>query len=402
VRILAVSCRYPPYVAGGYELSAAEAVDELRARGHEVAVLCARGARLEGPGMYPVLEPELDGTDPWQRALDAGNLEKVRRHMFDPSNHRRTKHVIGKVAPDLVFYFNLALVSVAPLLAAQAAGVPAVGEINDRWPLNHWLSAWQPGTKTTRRRALEAAWERLVRRVAWGPMLVPSESLARELRAHGHRVEVMPLPLPVDAARAARSERALARAPGEPLRVVATSMLWEGKGQHVLLEALAIARAGGARIELVLAGSGPADYRERLGERAARPDLAGAVHFAGLLERHAIGTLLARSHVFVLPSLWSEPYGLATLEAMAHALAPIVTDAGGSSEIVRHGVDGLVVPADDARALASALARLAADEAQRARLAASALARAEGDFAAPDYYDRLSARLERARAEARP
>ena len=401
MRILAVSCRYPPYVAGGYELSAAEAVNELRARGHDVAVLCARGERFAGTGVLSVLEPSLDGGDPWQRALEAGNLEKVRRHMFDPTNHRRTKHVIAKTRPDLVFYFNLALVSLAPLLAAQALGVPVVGEINDRWPLNHWLSSWQPGTKTTRRRTLEAAWERLVRRVEWGPMLVPSESLARELRVRGHRVEVHMLPLPVDAARAAANERASARRAGENLRIVCTSMMWEGKGQHVLLEALALARLQGARVEVVLAGSGPAEYRARLTERAARPDLAGAVTFAGQLERAAVGALLARSHVFVLPSLWSEPYGLATLEAMAHELAPIVTDAGGSSEIVRADTSGLVVPADDARALAAAIVRLERDEVLRARFAAAALARAERDFAAGPYYDRLSARLELAVREAR-
>jgi len=402
VRILVVSLRYPPYVAGGYELSCAEAVHELRARGHEVHVLCARGARFDDPTVHAVLEPDLDAGDPWQRTVDAGNLEKVRRHVFDPLNLRRARRVVRDWQPDLVFYFNLALLSVSPLLAAGLEGVPVIGEVNDRWPENHWLASWPAGAKNNRRRAIEAAWQRVKGRVRFGTMLVPSASLANELRAHGFDdVEVLPLPLPIDLARAAVDERAGDRHPGEPLRLVCTSMLWDGKGQHVLLDAVGRARARGVEATVTLAGTGPDEYREHLEACARTTALEGAVTFTGLLARDEVGRLLAQSHAFVLPSLWSEPYGLATLEAMAHRLAPIVTDAGGSSEIVRDGVDGCVVPAGDAEALSRAVERLARDEGLRRRFAATSLERAGLDFAAGPYYDALSARLERAVRDAR-
>ncbi|QDU84352.1 hypothetical protein Pla163_14590 [Planctomycetes bacterium Pla163] len=54
---------------------------------------------------------------------------------------------------------------------------------------------------------------------------------------------MLPLPLPVDLAAAAHELRAAPRQAGEPLRVVCTSMLWDGKGQHVLLDAVGRARA---------------------------------------------------------------------------------------------------------------------------------------------------------------
>lgn len=397
MRILVVSLRYPPYVAGGYELSCAEAVRELRRRGHDVHVLCARGAQFADPTIHAVLEPDLDAGDVWQRTVDAGNLEKVRRHVFDPLNLRRARRVVRDWNPDLVFYFNLALLSVSPLLAARLEGVPVIGEVNDRWPVNHWLSSWPAGAKNNRRRTIVGAWERVKDRVRFGTMLVPSRSLGAELRAHGFDdVEVMPLPLPVDLARAAELDRAGSRGPDEPLRLVCTSMLWDGKGQHVLLDALARARARGVDATVTLAGSGPVEYREHLEARAATAHLVGAVTFAGLLDRAGVGRLLATSHVFALPSLWSEPFGLATLEAMAHGLAPIVSDAGGSPEIVRDGVDGLVVPAGDAEALSHAIERLARDEPGRKAFADASLARVARDFAARSYYDALGERLERA------
>ncbi|QDU84353.1 Spore coat protein SA [Planctomycetes bacterium Pla163] len=126
---------------------------------------------------------------------------------------------------------------------------------------------------------------------------------------------------------------------------------------------------------VTLAGSGPEGYVEHLKSRASSTQLAGAVTFTGLLDRAAVGRLLASSHLFVLPSLWSEPFGLATLEALAHGLPAVVSSAGGSPEIVRDGLDGLVVPSGDAAALAEALVRLERDEVARMRLARAGLER---------------------------
>jgi glycosyltransferase involved in cell wall biosynthesis len=91
-----------------------------------------------------------------------------------------------------------------------------------------------------------------------------------------------------------------------------------------------------------------------------------------MLDADALSAELAAAHVFVLPSLWGEPFGLATLEAMAHGLCPVVSDSGASPEIVRQGLDGRVVEAGSVEALASVLEGLAADEELRLELARSA------------------------------
>ena len=72
--------------------------------------------------------------------------------------------------------------------------------------------------------------------------------------------------------------------------------------------------------------------------------------------------------VFVLPSRW-EGLSLALVEAMGAGRAVVATDVGGNPEVVRDGQTGLLVPPNDAGALADALGALARDRDLRAGLA---------------------------------
>jgi glycosyltransferase involved in cell wall biosynthesis len=65
---------------------------------------------------------------------------------------------------------------------------------------------------------------------------------------------------------------------------------------------------------------------------------------------------------------------------MTLGLPVVATDVNGTNELVEHEVTGLLVPVDDAHALADALARLLAEPRERARFGASARARVEDDF----------------------
>jgi glycosyltransferase involved in cell wall biosynthesis len=85
--------------------------------------------------------------------------------------------------------------------------------------------------------------------------------------------------------------------------------------------------------------------------------------------------LLAGASIAVHASTIPEPFGLAVAEAMAAGLA-VVASAGGPSELITDGVDGVLCPPGDTAALAQALVRLAADPGLRERLGARARARA--------------------------
>jgi glycosyltransferase involved in cell wall biosynthesis len=148
----------------------------------------------------------------------------------------------------------------------------------------------------------------------------------------------------------------------------------------VLLGAAARAVLAGVDLRVTLLGDGAPDYRARLERLASSVALEGRVEMLGRQDRASVSRALSTAHVFVLPSLWPEPFGLATLEALGHGCCALVSDAGASPEIVRDGVDGLVVPAGDESALAAALQRLANDDGLRVRLASAGQARARDDF----------------------
>jgi glycosyltransferase involved in cell wall biosynthesis len=407
--ILAVTLRYPPYVAGGYELLTRDAVEELAARGHRVTVLCAKGARLEGvAGVLPWLEPGLDGEDDlFRRSFEASNAERFRLHFFRLANYRATRRAVGEVEPDVLLFFNLGLVSLAPLVAARHLDLPTLGVISDVWPANHWILAWRENERSARGKsarlaALTSAWRGFRRLVSLGPMIVPSRFLRERLIAEGippADLEVVSHGLPPDMEQRTRSLAPARREAGGPLLVACTSSLWKGKGQDVLLRAVSLARAGGAPIEVVLAFAGADDgFRAELEALARSADLDGAVRFAGRLERPELSELLTRAHVLALPSVWGEPFGLATLEGMAHGLAVVVSDAGASPELVEDGESGLVVPAGDERELAAALARLERDEELRLALAGCGRERLRSAHAHARFADGLERGLRRAAA----
>jgi glycosyltransferase involved in cell wall biosynthesis len=161
--------------------------------------------------------------------------------------------------------------------------------------------------------------------------------------------------------------------------------LAEWKGQHVFLEAAAAVAAEMPDVRFRLIGSamfGEEAYEAHLRERAAEPDLAGRVEFAGF--RDDFWAALAELTVVVHASVTPEPFGQVVVEAMAAGRAVIATDGGGVRETVLDRETGLLVPMGDAPAMASAMLRLLRDPALRRMLAVAGRRRALTEFGIAD------------------
>lgn len=108
-------------------------------------------------------------------------------------------------------------------------------------------------------------------------------------------------------------------------------------------------------------------------------DLSGRVKLLGF--RRDVAELMAACSVFVLPAL-AEPFGLVVVEAMAQGKPVIACNAGGPSEIVLHGVTGLLVPPNDPEAMGIAIAELLNDAHKRSRMGAAGAVRYQEQFTA--------------------
>lgn len=167
---------------------------------------------------------------------------------------------------------------------------------------------------------------------------------------------------PIDRARV----RASLGAPDGTRLALFASRLEDQKDVPTLLAAMARLGARAPDLHLVVVGQG--SRAEALRAEAHALGLAGRVTFAGV--RLDVPDLLRSCDLFVLSSVW-EGLPMVILEALAAGCPIVSTAVGGVPQAVVDGVSGLLVPPKDPEALAGALARMAGDEALRARLAAA-------------------------------
>ncbi len=140
------------------------------------------------------------------------------------------------------------------------------------------------------------------------------------------------------------------------------SILRRKKGHHILLDAIPAVLKEIPDAVFVFAGNGPQE--KNLSDKIKTLGLENNVFMLGL--RDDVPNILKSIDLFVLPTL-QEALGTSFLEAMAMEKPVIGTDVGGVSEIVKDGINGFLIKADDASGLASAIIRTLRQD-QRGRM----------------------------------
>jgi glycosyltransferase involved in cell wall biosynthesis len=158
--------------------------------------------------------------------------------------------------------------------------------------------------------------------------------------------------------------------PAGPPTVAFVGRLLGYKGIRLVVDAHSLLRARGSDVELLIAGTPDPTNPDSLTEEDARA-WAQRPGITWLGQVRDISTVWARAHIAVLPSL-HEGVPLSLLEAAACGRPMVATDVPGCRDIVCDGETGLLVPVNDAPALAAAIDTLAKAPELRARLGAAA------------------------------
>lgn len=265
-------------------------------------------------------------------------------------------------APDIVHVHSRRGADLYGGLAAAWAGLPAV--------LTRRVQSREP-----------ALWARIKYR-PYRAVVAISGAVDQELEAAGvqaSRRHVIPSAIDVERMRpracaAARLRQVLGLA-GDVFIIAVVAQLIPRKNHALALAAIERLRERYPNLVLVCFGQGPEEARLR--NLIGRKGLSGHVMLAGY--RDDLAELMPGIDLLLHPAE-REGLGVAVLEAMSAARPVIAAEAGGLVDLIESGVDGLLVPPADARAVAEAIAALIDDPERRSELGRAARRRVTRDF----------------------
>jgi colanic acid/amylovoran biosynthesis glycosyltransferase len=165
---------------------------------------------------------------------------------------------------------------------------------------------------------------------------------------------------------------------GDVIEITCIGRFVPAKGHLILLRTFSNLLRRGYRLRLRLIGDG--SERSAMESFIATEKLGDSVIFEGALNHEETRQKLARADIFVLPS-FAEGLPVALMEAMAMGIPCISTFVAGIPELIRDGLDGLLVPASSEQALSAALERLISNAELRRRFAIAGRQRVE------EFYD---------------
>jgi glycogen(starch) synthase len=396
MRIIVTSNIFPPAVVGGYELGCQDVVEGLRRRGHRILVLTTNygmnGHVNDANHVWRTLTMDWEFNPQSLTAL----IRKERR------NREAFGRAIQKFQPDLLYVFNAAHLSPAPIRAAIAE-MKVVCYLSDSW-LQNWehFDTWR-----TRTRYLEDAGlhKRLLGRILRWYMPtdehVPHFADVQFASQYLKRTAVE-AGLPVSHAKvvhwgvnpslfAFRRERRPIR------RLLYSGQIMPHKGVHTLIEAFNLLRSlhGMPQLTLTLVGSSvQRDYLDRIKGAITSYGLGDRISFSGQLKRDELPLIYKEHDVLIFPAEWDEPFSLTVLEAMSSGVTVVGTVTGGSGEILQDNSTGLVFAPGKPSECARQVARLLEHPELNERLRWKARNVVESEFRFEGMLDRIEASLQ--------
>lgn len=154
------------------------------------------------------------------------------------------------------------------------------------------------------------------------------------------------------------------------------------KGHADLIQVVANLREQGFNIHLQIAGEdeqGGTGYHQELEKLILDKSLSEHVELLGAVSEASVRQGLEKAHLFALASL-NEGVPVAVMEAMAMEVPIVVTDVGGTSELVEHGMDGILVQPEDPTGMTAAIVQVLQDQDLALRLSKASRQKIAANF----------------------
>jgi phosphatidylinositol alpha-mannosyltransferase len=340
---VALACPYAWDAPGGVQVHVRELSEHLRARGHDVVVIA--------PGTRPSTDTNVRIIGRPVRIPFNGSVVPISP---DPRSRRTIRRGFEDFAPDVVHVHEPFSPSTG-MFAALAATAPVVATFHAYADRSVALAAFAP--------LLRPVWNRLSVRLA-----VSNAAAQFAGRHFKGPIRVVPNGLDIEPFRDAQP----ASLSGSP-RLLFVGRLEPRKGFRFAVRAFRMLAEEFPESILVVAGDGP----EKKAVLELPPEIRERVVMPGAVSRSDLPHYHAAADVFLAPNTGGESFGMVLLEAMAAGLPVVASDIPGYREVLRHEVEGLLVPARDPAALAHAARRLLLDPALARSLGAAGRVRAE-------------------------
>jgi glycosyltransferase involved in cell wall biosynthesis len=408
LRVLVVTDSFPPR-CGGSGWSTWELVRGLASRGHTVRVV--RIALDDTPGPTDSHVDSIPVTSVHVRAPHLPFLRNMIKNEWLWRRLTRSLSADLRRAPVDIIHAQHVMTTVPAIRAGRAAGIPVVATVRDYWPVCYWsdliydpdqprlcgactVTMMTTCVKPRAGAAFPAAWPLIpymranlrAKRTTLArssAIIAVSTAIARDLVARAPDLARTPLhtiPNPIDMA--ALDEAAASAVP--PLAgpyILYAGKIATNKGTQFLPAALERARI---TWPIVVVGDGPGRAALEADARARGLDL----RVLGWRDRDEVWAWMRHATLLAFPSYGPESLSRVLIEAAALGTPIAAMDTGGTTDILQHGVTGLL--ASNVEAFARDLAALAGDAALRRRL---------GDAAREHVHARFDARIVVARVE---
>ena len=159
--------------------------------------------------------------------------------------------------------------------------------------------------------------------------------------------------------------------------IISVGDIRESKGHNILIDAASRILCDHNNVKFVVAGDKSTTLGKKVIDACNKLGLSDKIIFLGY--RNDIPDLLVAADIFALPST-KEGFSIATIEAMGASIPVIVTRSGGPEEIVSNDNIGILIPANNAKALANAIDKLIRNPGIRKKMSENALLHAMQTF----------------------